>query len=79
MDRVLFVCLGNICRSPMAEGYYRKHMGEASSAGIRALVGWGASEDAVDVMKDKGVDLSSHKAQQVTDPYVLLHHLTPSS
>lgn len=75
MDRVLFVCLGNICRSPMAEGYYRKHVGEASSAGIRAMVGWGASQDAVDVMKDIGVDIMGHRAQQVTGSLMDNHDL----
>lgn len=66
--RLLFVCYGNICRSPMAEGIARKRLGpsaEAASAGI-AATGGPAAEDAVLVMKlFYGVDISSHIARPV--------------
>jgi protein arginine phosphatase len=66
--RVLFVCYGNICRSPMAEGIARKRFGravEAASAGIGAT-GGPASEEAVLVMKlVYGVDISRHVARPV--------------
>jgi len=64
--RLLFVCYGNICRSPMAEGIARKRLGpraEVASAGIAAS-GGPASEEAVLVMKlVYGVDISSHIAR----------------
>ena len=66
--RLLFVCYGNICRSPMAEGIARKRLGpsaEVASAGIGAT-GGPASEEAVLVMKlVYGVDISSHVARPV--------------
>ena len=66
--RLLFVCYGNICRSPMAEGIARKRLGgsvEVASAGIGAT-GGPASEEAVLVMKlVYGVDISRHIARPV--------------
>jgi protein-tyrosine phosphatase len=66
--RLLFVCYGNICRSPMAEGIARQRLGasaEVASAGIGAT-GGPASEEAVLVMKlVYGVDISHHVARPV--------------
>ena len=66
--RLLLVCYGNICRSPMAEGIARKRLGPAAevrSAGI-AATGGPPSEDAVLVMKlVYGVDISCHVARPV--------------
>jgi protein-tyrosine phosphatase len=65
---LLFVCYGNICRSPMAEGIARKRLGasaEVASAGIGAT-GGPAAEEAVLVMKlVYGQDISSHIARPV--------------
>jgi protein-tyrosine phosphatase len=67
-NRLLFVCYGNICRSPMAEGIARERLGpsaEVASAGI-AATGGPASEEAVLVMKlVYNVDISSHVARPV--------------
>lgn len=60
MKRVLFVCIGNACRSPMAEGfanYYGKGWLEASSAGVRHA-GF-ISPEAIAVMAEKGIDIST--------------------
>lgn len=62
---VLFVCTGNICRSPMAEYYLRHLLGKKSkwsvfSAGTGAYFGSHASEYAIAVMKDIRIDMSSH-------------------
>ncbi|HOW85019.1 MAG TPA: low molecular weight phosphatase family protein [Candidatus Aminicenantes bacterium] len=66
--RLLFVCYGNICRSPMAEGIARRRLGaavEVASAGIGAT-GGPASEEAVLVMKHVyKTDISSHVARPV--------------
>ncbi|OGT05205.1 MAG: protein tyrosine phosphatase [Gallionellales bacterium RBG_16_57_15] len=67
--RVLVVCIGNICRSPMAEGLFRQAVPEVqfSSAGMSALVGHGADPIAVQIMAGVGVDISAHRARMLTD------------
>jgi len=68
--RILFVCYGNICRSPMAAGLARKRLGEQAevcSAGIAAL-GGPAADEAVLVMKIiYGTDISRHVARPLSD------------
>ncbi|MDL2274335.1 low molecular weight protein arginine phosphatase [Oscillospiraceae bacterium OttesenSCG-928-G22] len=70
-NRVLFVCTGNTCRSPMAEGIFNKLAAEqgvparASSAGLYAM-GEPASAHAIEVMRRYGIDLSAHRARPVT-------------
>ncbi len=70
-ERVLIVCVGNICRSPMAEGLLRARLGAAgddrvSSAGLGALEGRPADPKAVDLLARRGIDLSRHRARQLT-------------
>lgn len=69
-SRVCVICTGNICRSPMGEALLRARAGdklsEVYSAGIGALVGYGADATAVELMDEKGIDLSPHRAQQAT-------------
>jgi protein-tyrosine phosphatase len=71
---ILVVCVGNICRSPMAEALLRNALGAqeitVESAGLGALVGEGASEHAVELMRERGIDISSHQAQQLTPELV---------
>ena len=71
--RILFVCLGNICRSPLAEGAMRAAAGEAGldvavdSAGTGDWhVGKSPDPRAVAVAKSKGVDISGLRARQVS-------------
>jgi len=80
--RVLFVCTGNTCRSPMAETIFRKLVAEklscrdwelrerridVFSAGVAAAENYPASREAVEVMRESGLDLSQHLSQQVTE------------
>lgn len=67
--RILFVCTGNTCRSPMAEGLARQIFNpefEVESAGLAAWDGDSASPNAVAVLRERGIDLSSHQARRVT-------------
>ena len=67
---ILIVCVGNICRSPMAEALLRnalrgKEEFSVESAGLSALVDEPASEHAVALMSERGIDISSHRARQL--------------
>jgi protein-tyrosine-phosphatase len=73
MIEIVFVCTGNTCRSPMAEGMLREAIpafwGEditVSSAGTYAWDGQPPSSLATTVMQEKGIDISGHKARLVT-------------
>ena len=69
-NKILIVCVGNICRSPMAEALLMKKLEHHSnikieSAGIGALVGHEADSIAQSLMQAKGVDISEHRARQL--------------
>ena len=68
---VLFVCTGNICRSPIAEGLFRRLIGnrkdiEVASAGVHAVRGQPPSLYAVQVCESGGVDISQLRSQPLT-------------
>lgn len=72
MKRILLVCTGNICRSPMAEIIMRREFEqrdsdvEVVSAGTGAWDGASASEGAYLVALENGLDLSNHRARLLT-------------
>lgn len=73
MKRILVVCTGNICRSPMAAGFLRKLLYERGaadveviSAGTYALVGHPAEPLAHEVMKPLDVELTGHRARMLS-------------
>jgi protein-tyrosine phosphatase len=82
---ILFVCTGNTCRSPMAEGIARRLLAErlgcrteelddkgvnVMSAGVAAMSGGRAAAEAVQVMASREIDLSGHETQPLTEPLV---------
>jgi len=69
-QKVLVVCIGNICRSPTAEYLFRHRLGEGSkvqvsSAGLGALVGHGVDRTALELLRDHDIDGSAHRARQL--------------
>jgi len=67
MKNILILCVGNICRSPIAEALFKQQFPEKKiwSAGLAALVGNSADEMAIKVAAHNGLDLSAHRAQQM--------------
>ncbi len=78
---VLFVCTGNICRSPIAKGLFQKYLAEKlecevdlleemgykiDSAGTTAAFGLKASNESVEFCAEKGVDITAHRSKYLT-------------
>ncbi len=76
------VCTGNTCRSPMGEALLRQRLAEkigcpldeledngvlVMSAGVAAATGGSAAQEAIGVMRERGLDLSQHESQQLGD------------
>ena len=71
MKTILFVCTGNICRSPMAEGLFRHAVARRGdyrvvSAGIGAIDGQPPSLHALRAMKELGLDISQQRSRMLT-------------
>ncbi|HEY5704751.1 MAG TPA: serine hydroxymethyltransferase [Terrimicrobiaceae bacterium] len=75
MKNVLFVCTGNVCRSPMAEGLFKKLVAgrddiSVQSAGVSAGRGMPASRHAIRALSIDGVDLANFRSQPVSEELV---------
>src|SRR5437867_7204629 len=75
MPEVVFVCYGNICRSPIGEALLQRALDErlgpghawvVTSAGVGATDGTPASRGTKDVLKARGIDFRSHRARFLT-------------
>lgn len=76
--KILFVCTGNTCRSPMAEGIFRRMLEdekieniECASAGLSAITGDEVSANSVKAVQKYGVDISNHRASAINSYKIL--------
>jgi protein-tyrosine-phosphatase len=76
VSSILFVCTGNICRSPTAEGFARAMVVEGgggievSSAGIVGWEGSPAARESVQAAAECGIDISRHVARRLEERHV---------
>lgn len=68
-DNILVVCVGNICRSPMAEALLKQRYPNKNidSAGVGALVGHPADPAALEIMNEQQIDVTKHVAKQLDE------------
>lgn len=68
MHHILTLCVGNICRSPLAQALLARELPQHTvrSAGLSAMVGFPADPEVLHIAREKGLDLQGHRAQQVT-------------
>ena len=73
MKRILYVCTGNTCRSPIAQGLTNKYAKEngldisAVSAGLFPEENASISQNALKVLQAEGIDMSYHRARKITE------------
>ncbi|MDD2376588.1 MAG: low molecular weight protein arginine phosphatase [Clostridia bacterium] len=83
MKSIMFICTGNICRSPMAHAYMQKKLYDLkkeneymiSSCGTNAIQGQCATDNAIEVMKKYDIDLTRHRATSLEYSNILDYDL----
>ncbi len=80
MPSVLFVCTGNLHRSPMAEYLFKDKIGNApgwqiTSAGTYTHNGMPTTSEVLAVLKEYGIDASSHRSRVITRRQLMNHNL----
>ena len=65
--KILFLCTGNSCRSQMAEGWTRHLKGDIIDVYSAGVETHGLNPDAVKVMDEAGVDISSHSSKLISE------------
>lgn len=80
--KVLMVCLGNICRSPMAEYLLKDQLEKAgmcditvSSAGLLDMEGREPAADIVEIMAEKGVSMGHHRSRKLSGKLIMENDL----
>ena len=70
IGNILIVCIGNICRSPIAQALFAERLANRSvvvhSAGLGALVNAPADPISQELLLAHNIDISSHRARQIT-------------
>lgn len=71
-NNILVVCIGNICRSPMGEYFFKQIKPELniSSAGISGMIGYPADEKAILCMDRLNIDMRAHVAQKLNTEHI---------
>lgn len=75
MKKIIFVCTGNICRSPMAEHYMQEKVKRINkeneylidSCGINAISGESSTNNAMQAIAEYGVDMTYHRAKHINE------------
>lgn len=80
MPSVLFVCTGNLHRSPMAEFLFKDKIGDTpgwkiTSAGTYTRNGMPTTSEVLTVLEEYGIDASSHRSRVITRRKIMNHQL----
>lgn len=64
---LLILCTGNSCRSQIAEGLFRKHLGEGHNVYSAGIEAHGVNPNAIKTMAEIGIDITNHTSNTIDD------------